>query len=222
MADLIPRYSELSLAVKYTSVLFPFDVVQFVKTLSKHAYIVPEQIQQFFPVTLDARVEVSGIVGRKGEVSVRVDEGRQVLAIHAPDPKTALAEMESTESLLKNEFDVDSTGLAQYYEFFAQLAIKAKKSPLQSWHAHSELVPMVKGFSDVLGTEVSLFGLRLALARQVPNQANWFDIRIEPLLRSPTTHHLVGVVFRRARRDETFEFVAKFGEILPRLVSMVD
>ncbi|MFQ5886063.1 MAG: hypothetical protein ACE5II_02385 [Anaerolineae bacterium] len=209
----------MSLAVKYSSVLFPFDHVQFLRALSKQGFTLPEPIG---PVPLGRRLEVSGIVGRKGEVSVRLNADRQVLAVEAPDVETSLVEMDSLESLLKSEFDLDSPSLAHYYEFLAGLTVKAKKNPLESWGAHFAQVPMIREASELLGTDVSPFGVRLAPKGEVPNQANWFDIRIEPLVRSATDHHYVEVIYRRSSRDEVFAFVRKFEDILSAILAIVE
>lgn len=219
MGTLAPKYRLLSLAVKYSSVLFPFDTVQFLRALSKQGFILPESIG---PVPLGTRLEVSGIVGRKGEISIRLDVVRQILGVHAPDVKTTLAEMDSLESLLKNEFDLDSSSLAQYYEFVVGFTMRAKKNPLQSWYTHFAQVPIIRKASEVIGTEASPFGLRLAPKGEVPNQANWFDIRIEPLVQSATDHHDIEVIFRRSRRDEVFAFVRKFDDVLGALLSLVE
>lgn len=219
MGILAPRYRHLSLVVKYNTVLFPFDTVQFLQALAKQGFILPESIG---PVSLGMRLEVSGIVGRKGGVSVRLDAVRQVLGVNAPDVKTALVEMDSLESLVKNEFDLDSSSLVQFYEFLAGLTIRAKKNPLESWYTHFEQVPIIRKTSEVIGTEVSPFGIRLAPKGEVPNQANWFDIRIEPLVQSATDHHDIEVVFRRSRRDEVFAFVRKFDDVLDAFLSLVE
>jgi len=168
------------------------------------------------------RLEVSGIVGRKGGVSVRLDAVRQVLGVNAPDVKTALVEMDSLESLVKNEFDLDSSSLAQFYEFLAGLTIRAKKNPLEIWYTHFEQVPIIRKTSEVIGTEVSPFGIRLAPKGEVPNQANWFDIRTEPLVQSAIEHHDIEVIFRRSRRDEVSAFVRKFDDVLDALLSLVE
>lgn len=219
MQALAPKYRRLSLAVKYGSVLFPFDHVQFLRALSKQGFTLPESIG---PVPLGRRLEVSGIVGRKGEVSVRLDAERQVLAVEAPDVETSLVEMDSLESLLESEFDIDSPSLAHYYEFLAGLTVKAKKNPLESWYAHFAQVPMIGEASKVLGTEVSPFGIRLAPKGEVPNQPNWFEIRIEPLVRSATAYHHIEVVYRRSSRDEVFAFVRKFEDTLSAILTIVE
>ncbi len=221
MGTLTPTYRQLSLAVKYSSVLFPFETLPFVKAIRQQGSFVTEGVMER-PVPFGARLEVSGTIGRKGEISVRVEADKQILAVQAPDTNSLTTEMDSIESLLKKEFDFDSSALAHYYEFLASLTLKAKGNPLERWPVHFKAVPILKKASKVLGMEVSPFGVRLAPRGELPNQPDWFEIRIEPLVRAPTYHHDVEVIFRHSRRNEVFSFVRKFEDILGSLMSLVE
>ena len=219
MKPLTLAYRQLSLAVKYDSVLFPFDTVQFLKSLSKEGFILPESVDQ--PVPLGAKFEVSGIVARKAETAIRLDTQRYILGVHSSDTKTVLAQLDSLEALLKTEFSLDNACLAQYYEFLSTLTVKVQKNPLESWHAHFAPLPIIDRFSQVLGMNVSPFGIRLAPKGEVPNQANWFDIRIEPSVQLATNYLNIEVVFRNTSREEVFTFVGKFEDTVRDLVSLV-
>jgi len=213
-------YRNLSLAVKYSSVLFPFDVTQFLQALSRQNFVLPEELMQ--PVPPGRRLNVSGFVARKGEVAVRIDTDRQVVAVNSADVKTVVTEMNAVDSLLSDELDFDCSDLVQYYEFVAGLTIKAKRNPLDSWHTHFSQVPIINEFSKILETEVSPLGLRLSASGQIPNQPNWFDIRIVPLVQSAENYHLIEVVFRNSRRDPVFDFVRGFEDTLIALLSLIE
>ncbi len=217
--EFTPGYRILSLSLKYNSVLFPFEAVQFLKALSKQGYLLTDPIG---PMPLGMRAEVSGIVGRKGDVAVRLDMPRQILGVSAPDAKSAVAEMDALESLVKAEFGFESSHLAQYYALLAGLTIRAKKNPIASWQAYAAQLPLIEKASQALGMKVSLFGIHLTPQGQVPNQADWCDIRIEPFTPSASDHHSVEVIFRRARRDEVFTFTRRLDDIISDLVSLVE
>ncbi|MDO8673784.1 MAG: hypothetical protein Q7O66_20430 [Dehalococcoidia bacterium] len=219
MASLTPTYQQLSLSVKYTSVLFPLDTLQFLRAVSKQGFIIPDSIEQ---VPFGTRVEISGLIARKGDISVRVDSNRQVLGVQAPNVNSVLDEMDSIESLLKTELDLDSHALADYYELLASLTIKAGRHPLECWETHFAEAPILNKFSDVLGTDVSLFGVRLAVRGEVPNQPDWLEIRIEPSVQSPQKHHSVQIICRHSRRDEVFAFGRKLEDTLRNLISLVE
>jgi hypothetical protein len=220
MGTLKATYRNLSLAVKYSSVLFPFDVTQFLQALSRQNFVLPEELMQ--PVPHGGRLKVSGRIARKGEVAIQVDTDRQVVAVNAADVKTVVTEMNAVDSLLSDELNFDSSDLVQYYEFLAGLTTKAKRNPLDSWHTHFSQVPIINEFSKILKTEVSPLGLRLSASGQVPNQPNWFDIRIVPLVQSAKNYHLIEVVFRNSHRDPVFDFARGFEDTLIALLSQVE
>lgn len=223
MSVLERNYGRLSLAVKYETVLFPFDVAQFLRALPRQGFFLPESLEEAtLAIPIRARIEPSGIVAKKGEITVRLDVDRRVLGVLSLDPEATLTEMESLESLLRDELGFDSPTVAQYYEFLGSVSIHAQRSPLESWTAHLAQVPVVEQASKLIGTEVSPFGLRLAPAGGVPNQLDWFDIRIEPRVQAPTEYHYADMVFRHPARDRVFAFVGNLDHLLEELVSLVE
>ncbi|TKJ30156.1 MAG: hypothetical protein CEE40_05785 [Chloroflexi bacterium B3_Chlor] len=223
MSPLQPTYNRLSLSVKYISVFLPFDIPGFLQVLREQGYFVTPSLEEATAaVPFGARLGASGLVARKADVGIRVDGDRQILGVVAPNASTALTEMDSLESLLKDGTGVDSPGLAQYYEFLASLTVRAKVSPLESWNRHLADVPLVQQASRLMGMKVSPFGLRLAPVRQVPNQPDWCEIRIEPQVQSPRDSHYLEIVFRGANRDKVFAFVSGFEETLDGLISLVE
>jgi hypothetical protein len=220
MGTLKATYRNLSLAVRYNSVLFPFDVTQFLRALSRQGFILPEELMQ--PVPLGRRLDVSGFVARKGEIAVRIDTKRHIVAVNTIDVKTVVTEMDVVDSLLSDELDFDGSDLVQFYEFSAGLTTKAKRNPLDSWQTHFSQIPIINEFSKILGAEVSPLGLRLSESGQVPNQPDWFDIRIAPLIQSAENYHFVEVVFRNSQRDKVFDFARGFEDTLIALLSLVE
>lgn len=214
------RYSSLSLAIKYNCVLFPFDAAQFIRALPSDGYALSEAAPGQPP--LGTRLEVNGVIGRKGNIALRLDMSRQILAVHAYTPKDVLSEMDRIELLLKREFSIENATLALYYEVLADLVVQARKNPLTQWSQQTEHVSIVQKAGEAFGTPVALWGVRFTPQGESPNQANWLDIRLQPSIHAPTGFHSVEVVFRRARREEVFAFLRKFEETLTSLVGFVE
>lgn len=214
------EYQHLVLLVKYTSVLFPFDTFRFLKALPKQGYLLERDLLPQVP--FGSRLEVNGIAGRKGDIAIRVDGQKNIAGIQAPNPKTALSEMESLESLLKKLFNFDSPDWAHYYEFSVTAHIKAEVNPLDVWADHSELFPLMDEFSQVLGMDICPFGVRLSRKGETPMDPNWFDIRINPHIQAVTTHHQVEAVFRNGDRDVVFKFIQNFEDYTHKLLAKIE
>lgn len=217
------EYVRAALSVRYASVIFPFDIVAFLKAISRHGYLLPEPLlRAVLSLPAGARLEPSGVVATRGEVAVALNTERQTLVLHGPEPQEALGQMHWTEELLNDQLGFDSPSLAQFYEFTAGVSIKATKNPLDSWKLHMGQLPFVQHASEIVGTNVAPFGLRLFADGHSPTEAQWFDIRIEPQVQNPATHHYVEIVFRHPARDELFDFVRGLDDTLRKLLSLLE
>lgn len=214
------EYQSLTLSVKYISVLFPFDSLRFLKALLKQGYLKPEgDIPQ---APFGGRIEVNGVIGRKGDISIRVDSRKNIVGVQAQDPETVLSEMETIEALLSKAFDFDSAGSAHYYEFLVTAYIKAEENPLDIWASHSEQTPLMDEFSQVLGMDVYPFGVKLSCRGETPMGPNWLEFRINPLVQAVTTYHQVETIFRNSDRDAVFRFIQKFDQYTHELLSKIE
>jgi hypothetical protein len=223
MSPITPQYFTVSLAVKYGSVLFPFDIGKFVLALSREGFLLPESLEDtILALPLRRRLGLSGIVARKPDLAVRVDQEAQVVAIHAVDARAALREMEAVEVLLKEQFAVVSQSLAQYYEFMASMTVRAGVDPSEAWTALLSQTSVVEEASKVLRKDLSPFGLRLVPKGSVPNQTDWFDIRIEPEMHAPDSYHYIDVIYRNSDRADVFAFVRNLEKAVKALVSIVE
>lgn len=219
MSNSKPQYRQLSLAVKYNTVLFPFDTVLFLQAISKQGFILSDEIG---PIPSGARLQLRGRVATKGDISIRVDTDRHIVAVEVLNPESAIEQLDLIESLLHDDLAFDSSGLIHFYEFGSDLVVKSVKNPLESWQTHFAHVPVIEKISNILGRETALYGVTVALKGADPNQSNWFDLRINPQILSATNNYAVKVVFRDAERDEVIGFVRGFEDTLSKLLAIVE
>jgi hypothetical protein len=186
-------------------------------------FILPDRLEEsIVAAPLGARIEVSGVVARKGEIAIRIDPERQVVAVHTLDPGMAVTEMELIESLLRDKEGVDSPSLALFYELLADVTVRASANPVESWRTGLGNEGFFQQVSQVMSEQVAPFGVRLAPAGRVPDGADWFDVRIEPRVLAPTQFHAISIVFRKHSREATFDFVRNLDGTLGQLVSLVE
>jgi hypothetical protein len=223
MDKLEVRYSRVALVVRYGSVLFPFDALAFAMSLSKLDFFLPERLDEAIAsLPFGARLEPSGTIARKSDTIVRLNTDRQTLGVYATAPQQCLHQMEAIESLLEEELAVDSSAHAVFYEFLADLTVAADSSPVERWGSLLASMPLIQQVSGLLGVDTCPFGLRLVPKGSVPNQEDWFDIRIEPQVQSPHERYYVNVVYRKASRETVFGFARSFGQTLERLLDLVE
>jgi hypothetical protein len=218
-----PIYSNVSLAVVYDSVIFPFELLPFLRLLSKQGYLLPEPVAaEILALPRAARVEAGSLVARKGDTLVAINSDRKTMAVHAALPETAVDEMESLEELVKKQMGIDATEFARFYEFTSGFALEATTDPLQRWAVSLEQVPMIRRIPEILGMPIAPFGLRFVGAGQLPTKSEWLDIRIEPRVHAPTTHHFVDVLFRHSERIRVLEFARNLERTMRELVDLLE
>ena len=212
-------YRHLSVSVRYKAPLFPFDEYPFIEMIKKHGFLLADKIEQ---PPLGTKLSVKGTVARKGDVLLSMESDRQILAIHAPEPKKALEEFRDLERLLEKELGFSGSRYVYFYELLASLSLKAKRNPLEIWSSYSSQSPKVEKFSKVLGKSASHFGIRLSPQDLEPNQQNWFDIKIRPDLPEATRQHYVEIVYRNGTWDEVANFTKDLDQRINQLVEIVE
>jgi hypothetical protein len=71
---------------------------------------------------------------------------------------------------------------------------------------------IVPEFGSILGQDVSPFTLRLVSKGKVPNQEDWTDIEIEPLVTRPTKTYLISVVCRSNQKSKVLSFTKELSQ----------
>ena len=212
-------YHQLSLSIRFNTVLFPFDAAQFFRALEKNGFVLDDKIAS---TPFGARIEVSGFVARKVDTSIRIDTNRQVLAVHCPDPNIAVEQMTLLESILMKEFGLDASTLAEFYEIIVNVTQDASVNPIAGWSKRYENDPLTHMVSRLIGKPVFPFGAKFATQSVVPNHTDWFEIEVSPFVIAPTEKHNIEIVYRNANREDVFGFMRRLENILHELVELVE
>ncbi len=215
---MIDNYRSLVFSVRFETVIYPFDTYEFLLALESLGYIPPETPEQ--PV--GGRLEIKGIVGRKGGTSVRINPEKMVLGVGAQAIDDLLIEFEAVEKLLGTEFQFDSDEASLFYELITSASIRSENSPLESWARRGNDIGFLNSLSDALGVKVAPFGMRLSPATESPNQNDWFEFRLEPAVSSPEDTHWLEVVYRSANRDAAMAFVKNLDALVDSVLKVVE
>lgn len=209
-----------SYAMTYDTVLFPFDVARLLSLLPKVGYVLAEQVQTMPPSA--GTLNVEGGIARRLDTVLQINSDRRTVGVTSTSVAQSLEGLTQIETLLRDELGVDSREISAFYEFMADVHVEASKSPLEAWQRHLAGTSIVTELSSVLGAEASAYGLRVVPSGSIPNQRDWFDIRIEPQVLSPHKLHHINVVFRDQQPDKVEAFIREFDEMVGRLVALVE
>lgn len=215
------RYQRLSVGVAYASVSFPFDAGLFLRALPQHGYVLEGEAATRQP-PLGTLYAVSGLVARKGDVSLRVDSDRKVLVVEAVAPDLAADEFEQVEQLLQDDLAFRSKDQARFHEVVAHSVVPRATSPLDTFKRVSRPISALQGLAPFLGGPVAAFGFRLVSADQAPSGESWTEIRVEPLVNQASTHMFVYVVHRSPDRQACLEFARGYDDYVARVIDHLE
>src|SRR5437899_6965889 len=142
------------------------------------------------------RLGIVGVLAQKGENLVTFDPDRQIIAVDGVSAMDVLSSFKEIEEIIREEIQVDISDSVRFYEIISEHQITTNKSPkkvLENLPGLSELSAKISGF---IGVDVSPFGLRLGSRGKNPNQEEWMDIRVEPVIVKADSQYYVAVVYR--------------------------
>lgn len=168
-------------------------------------------------------IEIDGQVAKKDDLTVDCIPDKQVLGISSNDNEKLLSEFNELEKEISTELGQNVSENAQFYETIIQLAIKTGKNPLETMAKIRNNYPICNDFSEIVGEEVSPFGIRMSPSKKPLQSEDWFDFKIEPLIVRATTTYYGNFVFRSANREKVLDALTKskdyFHNILTKLES---
>jgi hypothetical protein len=214
-------YQRLSVGVAYDSLTLPFDAGLFLRALPQHGYVLEGDAATRRP-PLGTLYAISGVVARQGDVSLRVDSDRKVLAVEAVQPGLAADEFEEVEQLLREDLALVSADRARFHEVVAHSVLPRAVSPLDTFRRVSRPIRLLDGLESVLGEPVTAFGLRLTGADQEPSDDRWTEVRVEPLINQATTHLFVYVVYRSPDRRACLDFARGYDDYVARVLDHLE
>jgi hypothetical protein len=212
------RYRTLALSIRFDAVIFPFETLTFLRGLGEMGYAFPEPPQP----PLGARVDLGGVLGRKGGVSVNLDVDKMIVGVNASDPESLVGEFEGVEGLIEQKLDIKSQDIAKFYEVLAGAVVDSGNPPLEAFARASSEMPVLGRLSPILGSPLAPFGIRVSAPGQEPNQVDWFEVNICPDIQSGSRAYSVEVVFRRGARGDVVTFARSISEKIESLVAALE
>lgn len=210
---------EARYSVRLKYVMFPIDFRDLRDALARNGYELA-LIRGSIP-DRPIRISFSGEIARKGEVRISIDSSESEITVRGRSREETTTAFEQLSKIIETELGIDLHLNVWYYEFIAHYLLDTKKRPLEEIAKVTRGNPYFSNFSKVLGEEASLFAIRLSPRSKIPNQADWFDISIEPDVLNADFYH-IGVVFRNPNRKNTEKFIKGLEKVLVELVNIIE
>lgn len=207
---------DCSVAVKTNFIIFPVDIIELMNLLGESGYVIPQKPQ----TPVGAKLEMSGIVAKWGNVSIDFDSGKQLLGCRGNSISEVLNSFMDIHNKVAKEFSLDLKAMAHYYESISIYRAKTGHNPIETINKTGRN-DIYEEVGSILKMRVSPYSLHLCTPEKSVNSLNWLDMSIKPLsYKSDSTYEIVTVI-RNKEASPVMEFVSRLefyiSEILSRL-----
>jgi len=214
------KNTNIRFSIRMFYVLPPIDTVELIDLLIKAGYT------RTAPPTPGRQRGVqftfTGPIARKGDIIIDVNDERGILGVASPLPASTIHGFNEVLQLIKTTLKVDPESMAEFYELIGQCEVESQISPITKFGQISEKIKLMEEFSKVTGKDTSFFSLRLVPKGEIPNQAEWFDITIEPHLVHATSTYNISVVYRSQDKSKVRKFTEEFLSNVTEILDIIE
>ena len=190
-------------SVRLKSIFFPLGLAELTPILSEIGYSVRKELAERIPdLPLGGRIVIGGNIAEKKDTSqtFRLDPDRGVVAIAGQDINGVIEDFSNLEKLVKDKVNVDLEAEASFYEFIAEGSATTGRDPTKVIAKLFEDSNLESQISKILGFSATNFGVRIVEQNRYVTEAQWFDLRIEPLVSKPNAVYTVNLTCRHPER----------------------
>jgi hypothetical protein len=211
----------LSLNLKANYILFPIDYADLMDSLVKRGYK-PQQAQPSPTPFGIIRIEPVGPIARKDNNAIIFDPDRQVVGVSGGSVKEVIQTFNDLEQIISEGLQIDISSFVRFYETLAEYQLFTDRNPRQVLESIPGLNDLSSKISSVIGVDVSTFGFRMGSKGMDPNQEEWMDIRVEPVVTKADKAYYLSVVYRSRDKEKVKGFLSSLEDILTQLVGLLE
>ena len=93
------QYQSIKLSVRFSTVIFPFDLYEFLVALPDRGYVIPGEVEA---PEVNQRVSAKGIIGKREKTRITVESERGIVGVSATDCQTVIEDFNEVENLISS------------------------------------------------------------------------------------------------------------------------
>jgi hypothetical protein len=208
-------------SIRLNQVIVTIELSDLLAALQKRGYKVGQPPRM--PIGLGASIEAAaaGPIAQLGETTVDVDLSRAILGIESSSSKEALTGFKQLLDIIRKDLHVDPEQNTWFVETIAELNVEGTKDAISAIRNAYADDALVRTATKMLGEETGFFGIRIGSKESEPSGPNWFDLRIEPLLRNPGVYYL-SLVYRNSDGAKVLRFADGMDPKISQIVSSLE
>jgi hypothetical protein len=211
-------------ASRLNFVVFPVDPADLSAQLAAVGYQTSVQQQPVSPVIprLRLRIGAVGEIARKDNLAIDMDPDKQILGASGNDISKVVSAYDEVHRMIEEKMGFPLSKFASFYEAIGNFEVVTGNNPLAKIAEAATMREMAKSIGAVLGFDVSPFTVRVSSRGAVPNQTEWFEITVEPLIPKSDTTYFVSVVFRSVGRDKVLSIANSVAEKVRDVIATIE
>jgi hypothetical protein len=213
-------FSHARLIEALKSLFFPITAFELLDGLEKSGYRLLGERPLPIPPTHHAYV--SGRVAEKEGCFVVVNSERKLFGVEGSSPGDVSRVYQDLFNVIEQRFNISIDEERDYLEFVAEGTARSRHNPINRLFECFKESEVVKNVSKVLGEEVGVYSIAFAPTKGLPTSSEWFDIRIQPLVRLPTREYEFTVIYRSKSRDRVQSFLKGVEPTLSSIFEVIE
>jgi len=204
-----------TIALDYT--LFPLKFHEVTKSLEKIGF----ELSASLPIPMPyGRFSGTGQVGSKGKTVFVVDSSKLTITMAGESFENTSEELQEFVATLSDSYKVNLFERVKWFEFQAKHEFKTEKNAVSLINSKFS-VPMDQDVSKIMGIKVKPILTRLGLEGSIPNQIEWFDIKISPDY-TRNDGYVIETIFRTDDKEKYLHFVANAKLRIEKIIAKIE
>lgn len=204
-------WRRISIIQRFSSVLYPFDIIELLRQLPALGYITPS-------LTLTVSPDPNQPIAQKGDVELVINQDNKTIGLVGRSIEKTVITFRELYKFYSNTLDPSSGLKEQYIELNGDGWLKTNHNPLSTFTSFWSDFKPLEGFNSVFDTDVINFGIDLVPPNVDPNSVEWFHVTIQPHIPSATKRYNFRFVLRGV---DTEAYLDKFSNVENSLVNIV-
>ena len=207
----------ITVGITLDRVLFPITFIELISSLEKNGFEISQAIPYPRPI---GRFIGSGQLGIKGKTTASVDGGGKSISMTGSSLEDTIEEYDKFNKTILADYSLDLDEFPKLYYLTGNYEYKTKKNT-HSTISDSISYPKIEELSEIVDESMNVYAIQFGSADTVPNDKNWFDIKITPDVQR-NDGYVINVVYRKEDRETYRTFISHIEENIVKIIRLLE
>ena len=208
-------WQQVSLIERFSSVLYPLDLVELLRILPTIGFVVPD-------ISRAGVQDILNPIAHKGNIGLVVNRDNKTIGVKGLQIEEVIESYIELRSFYTERLDPSDGLHTQYIEFQGDGWAKSNNNPLNVFSSFWENGRQLKELANVINLPISNFGVQLVTPNKDPNDPEWFQFIIDPLIPSASKRYRIRCVWRGVDIKRLLKEFSRINNMLLRLINKLE